>query len=116
MTDERSAGYRVKRCGLGEHRRKSDWTLGGRQLRGRVLEEQQMALKKTTRKVNRGGQRWTDDRPSITLRLPIDLREAITEESRVGEQMMLISDGWSSGRLRLNPDAAITGAAITELS
>ena len=42
-----------------------------------------MALKKTTRKVNREGQRWTDDRPGMTLRLPIDLREAITEESRV---------------------------------
>jgi hypothetical protein len=42
-----------------------------------------VALKKTTRKVNREGQRWTDDRPGMTLRLPIDLREAITEESRV---------------------------------
>ena len=35
------------------------------------------------RKVNREGQRWTDDRPGMTLRLPLDLREAITEESRV---------------------------------
>ena len=35
------------------------------------------------RKVNREGQRWTDDRPGMTLRLPIDLREAVTEESRV---------------------------------
>jgi hypothetical protein len=33
--------------------------------------------------VNREGQRWTDDRPGMTLRLPIDLREAVTEESRV---------------------------------
>ena len=40
-------------------------------------------IKKSVRKVNRDGQRWTDDRPGMTLRLPIDLREAITEESRV---------------------------------
>ena len=39
--------------------------------------------KKSTRKVNREGQRWTDDRPGMTLRLPLDLREAITEESRI---------------------------------
>ena len=39
--------------------------------------------RKTARKVNREGQRWTDDRPGMTLRLPLDLREAITEESRV---------------------------------
>ena len=39
--------------------------------------------KKTARKVNREGQRWTGDRPGMTLRLPLDLREAITEESRV---------------------------------
>ena len=36
-----------------------------------------------TRKANREGQRWTEDRPGMTLRLPLDLREAITEESRV---------------------------------
>jgi len=52
-----------------------------------------LAVKKTTtekkaaakkpRKVNREGQRWTEDRPGMTLRLPIDLREAVTEESRV---------------------------------
>ena len=41
------------------------------------------AAKTAVRKVNREGQRWTDDRPGMTLRLPIDLREAITEESRV---------------------------------
>jgi hypothetical protein len=41
------------------------------------------ARKAATRKVNREGQRWTDDRPGMTLRLPLDLREAITEESRV---------------------------------
>ena len=40
-------------------------------------------ISKSVRKVNRVGQRWTDDRPGMTLRLPIDLREAITEESRV---------------------------------
>ncbi len=39
--------------------------------------------KKAARKVNREGQRWTDDRPGMTLRLPLDLREAITEESRI---------------------------------
>jgi hypothetical protein len=44
--------------------------------------EKQAAAKKT-RKVNREGQRWTEDRPGMTLRLPIDLREAVTEESRV---------------------------------
>ena len=42
------------------------------------------AVKKAVpRKVNREGQRWTEDRPGMTLRLPLDLREAITEESRV---------------------------------
>ena len=41
------------------------------------------AKKSATRKVHREGQRWTDDRPGMTLRLPLDLREAITEESRV---------------------------------
>ena len=40
-------------------------------------------IKESVRKVNREGQRWTDDRPGMTLRLPIDVREAITEESRV---------------------------------
>jgi hypothetical protein len=39
--------------------------------------------KAVARKVNREGQRWTEDRPGMTLRLPLDLREAITEESRV---------------------------------
>ena len=41
------------------------------------------ANKTATRKVNREGQRWTEERPGMTLRLPLDLREAITEESRV---------------------------------
>ena len=40
-------------------------------------------IKESVQKVNREGQGWTDDRPGMTLRLPIDLREAITEESRV---------------------------------
>ena len=39
--------------------------------------------KAATRKVNREGQRWTEDRAGMTLRLPLDLREAITEESRI---------------------------------
>lgn len=42
-----------------------------------------MAAKKTARKVNRDGQRWTEDRAGMTLRLPVDLREAVTEEARV---------------------------------
>jgi len=42
-----------------------------------------LAVKKKTRKVNREGQRWTKDRAGMTLRLPMDLREAVTEESRV---------------------------------
>ena len=33
--------------------------------------------------MNREGQRWTEDRAGMTLRLPLDLREAITEESRI---------------------------------
>ncbi len=50
---------------------------------GAVSEGKRLAVKKKTRKVNREGQRWTEDRPGMTLRLPIDLREAVTEESRV---------------------------------
>ena len=46
--------------------------------------------KKSTRKVNREGQRWTDDRPGMTLRLPLDLREAITEESRIKGELARI--------------------------
>ena len=42
-----------------------------------------MAKKKKARKVNREGQRWTDNRAGMTLRLPPELREAVTEESRV---------------------------------
>jgi hypothetical protein len=33
--------------------------------------------------VNREGQRWTVDRAGMTIRLPLELREAITEEARV---------------------------------
>jgi len=40
--------------------------------------------------VNREGQRWTDDRPEMTLRLSIDLREAIIEESRVKGDLVRI--------------------------
>ena len=56
------------------------------------LKEVPVAVKKVAkravrqavaRKVNREGQRWTEKRPGMTLRLPLDLREAITEESRV---------------------------------
>jgi hypothetical protein len=72
---------------LGDYRDESGWTLGWCKVSGRVLEGEQVAGKKTAktavRKVNREGQRWADDRPGMTLRLPIDLREAITEESRV---------------------------------
>ena len=51
--------------------------------RRRAPEGEKLATKKTARKVNREGQRWTEDRAGMTLRLPIDLREAVTEESRV---------------------------------
>jgi hypothetical protein len=55
---------------------------------GAVVGRGPVAVKKTVkktaaRKVNREGQRWTDDRPGMTLHLPLDHREAITEESRV---------------------------------
>jgi hypothetical protein len=72
---------------LGDYREKSGWTLGWLKVSSRVLEGEQVAVKKAektaVRKVKREGQRWTNDRPGMTLRLPIDLREAITEESRV---------------------------------
>jgi hypothetical protein len=76
---------------LGDYREKSGWTLGWLKVSSRVLEGEQVAVKKvakkpitkTARKVNHEGQRWAGDRPGMTLRLPIDLREAITEESRV---------------------------------
>src|ERR1700719_2233705 len=46
-------------------------------------ERDSLATKKIARNVNREGQRWTEDRAGMTLRLPIDLREAVTEEARV---------------------------------
>jgi hypothetical protein len=45
--------------------------------------DKRLAEKKKVRKVNREGQRWTDDRAGMTLRLPLELREAVTEEARV---------------------------------
>jgi hypothetical protein len=42
-----------------------------------------LAEAKKVRKVNREGQRWTQDRAGMTLRLPVELREAMTEEARV---------------------------------
>ena len=50
---------------------------------GMPVTVKKAAKKAATRKLNREGQRWTEDRPGMTLRLPLDLREAITEESRV---------------------------------
>lgn len=50
---------------------------------GIAFEGEMLAEKKKIRKVNREGQRWTEDRAGMTLRLPIDLREAVTEEARV---------------------------------
>lgn len=49
----------------------------------RTRKRDSLASKKTARNVNREGQRWTEDRAGMTLRLPIDLREAVTEEARV---------------------------------
>ena len=42
-----------------------------------------MTEKKKTRTAIKKAQETADDKPGMTLRLPIDLREAITEESRV---------------------------------
>lgn len=42
-----------------------------------------LAESNKNRKGNREGERWTEDRAGITLRLPIELREAVTEESRI---------------------------------
>lgn len=42
-----------------------------------------MAVKKKTQTAIKKAQEAADNRPGMTLRLPIDLREAITEESRV---------------------------------
>ena len=42
-----------------------------------------MTVKKKTRTAIKNAQEAADDRPGMKLRLPIDLRDAITEESRV---------------------------------
>ena len=42
-----------------------------------------VAVRKKTRTAIKNAQEAADGRPGMTLRLPIDLREAITEESRV---------------------------------
>src|ERR1700736_1414096 len=42
-----------------------------------------VAINKKARPAFKKGQGKAQDRPGMTLRLPIDLREAITEESRV---------------------------------
>ncbi len=42
-----------------------------------------MAEKRKTRSTIKRARETADDKPGMTLRLPIDLREAITEESRV---------------------------------
>jgi hypothetical protein len=42
-----------------------------------------VAVKKKTRTAIKKAEETADDKPGMTLRLPIDLREAITEESRV---------------------------------
>jgi hypothetical protein len=76
---------------LGDYQEQPDWTLVRSRVPSRILGGGFMVVKKaakkpikeSVRKVNREGQRWTDDRPGMTLRLPIDVREAITEESRV---------------------------------
>jgi hypothetical protein len=42
-----------------------------------------VAVKKKTRTATKKVQGKADDKPGMTLRLPVDLRDAITEESRV---------------------------------
>jgi len=48
-----------------------------------ILKGGLFGSKEKKKKVNREGQRWTEDRAGITLRLPIELREGVTEESRI---------------------------------
>jgi len=68
------------------------------------------------RKVNREGQRWTDDRPGMTLHLPIDLRETITEESRAkGDLAKIVLFALSHGK-REKVDIMQTRKAGMELS
>ena len=76
---------------LGDYQEKIDWIVDKSSASFGVLRGEHMAvkkvakkaIKKSVRKANREGQRWTDARPGMTLRLPIALRAAITEESRV---------------------------------
>jgi len=59
-------------------------TMNWREVPVAVKKVAKRAVKQAVaRKVNRDGQRWKEERPGMTLRLPLDLREAITEESRV---------------------------------
>jgi hypothetical protein len=46
---------------------------------------EQLAQKKVkkARKGNKEGQRWTDDRVGMILRLPVELKEKVIEEARV---------------------------------
>ena len=51
-----------------------------------------MAQKKATkaRRVNKEGQRWTEDRVGMTLRLPVELKEKVIEEARVAGDLSRI--------------------------
>ena len=51
-----------------------------------------MAQKKATqaRKANKEGQRWTEDRVGMTLRLPVGLKEKVIEEARVAGDLSRI--------------------------
>jgi len=55
-------------------------------------EDEQLAQKNATkaRKGNKEGQRWTDDRVDMTLRLPIELKEKVIEEARVAGDLSRI--------------------------
>ena len=58
----------------------------------RLPEDEQLAQKKATkaRKGNKEGQRWTDDRVGMTLRLPVGLKEKVIEEARVAGDLSRI--------------------------
>jgi len=58
----------------------------------RLPEDEQLAQKKATkaRKGNKEGQRWTDDRVGMTLRLPVELKEKVIEEARVAGDLSRI--------------------------
>jgi hypothetical protein len=55
-------------------------------------EDEQLAQKKATktRKGDKKGQRWTDDRVGMTLRLPVELKEEVIEEARVAGDLSRI--------------------------